>query len=138
MATSEMRARQDAVFTRALADFRRMYAGRRIQASDIVCSDESGLEGMRVDVVLEIEDDISGIDRWTEEDHMDPWFFVSLVTGSLPAGWHVVAVCGPSYHLDGTVDAPTGWRLVAPEDCNTAPAATDLPARSGNANEEVR
>jgi hypothetical protein len=109
---TESRARHDEIAARAMADFRRLYAGRRIRAWDVVCSDDADLVDMGVNVVIEIGNDTDGMARWTDEEHMDPWFFVSFVDGCLRPGWHVVAVRGPSYHLDGTVEAPTGWQVI--------------------------
>ena len=110
----ELKARQDEIAAGALEDFRTKYQGRTIRAWDVVCSNGSDVDHLGEMVVLKIADDTDSVDRWTDDDHMDPWFYVSLVDGNIEPGWHVVAVYGPTYHIDGTVEPPTGWEVVEP------------------------
>jgi hypothetical protein len=95
--------------------------GRIIKATSVVCSDgESWLHDLDFPepLTLCIGDDASELRRWMDDDHLDPWYFVELVTAP-PASRavldesaaHVVAVYGPSYRLDGTYEKPP-WTLV--------------------------
>lgn len=112
---------QDEIDRRALADHRAL-VGRHIKATSVVCSD-----GMSVTdefmfpepLTLSIDADDGDVKRWTDGDHCDPWYYVTLVSAPEVCQAilardeaHVVAVYGPSYHLNGKYEKPD-WKVVA-------------------------